>query len=153
MNISLSQIRVAKPCPMSWAEMEGDDRIRFCRQCNLNVYNLSSLSREEAERLVNEKEGRLCVTYYQRVDGTIITQDCPVGVRLARRAFRSVAVVAAAICFVLVHLASAIGRADARTALHDIQPFKWVQSKLGKRPTVSFGRPCTGMVGGPGSGS
>ncbi|WP_301002384.1 hypothetical protein [Capsulimonas corticalis] len=34
-----------------------------------------------------EKEGRLCVRFYQRKDGTMITRDCPVGVRIARRRF------------------------------------------------------------------
>ena len=43
------------------------------------------MDKTEAERLVVETEGRLCVRFYQRFDGTVLTRDCPVGVRAARR--------------------------------------------------------------------
>src|SRR5205085_1473163 len=65
--------------------MHGDDRTRFCDQCNLNVYNLSALTRREAERLIMSIEGRLCVRFYRRADGTILTQNCPVGLRALKR--------------------------------------------------------------------
>jgi len=65
--------------------MEGDERVRFCSQCKLNVFNLSSMSRREAEALVRSKEGRLCIRFYRRSDGTILTDNCPVGLRAARR--------------------------------------------------------------------
>lgn len=75
----LENIRIASPCPANWDEMYGNDRMRFCGECKLNVYNLSGMSRNEAENLVSNAEGRLCVRYFQRKDGTIITQNCPVG--------------------------------------------------------------------------
>jgi hypothetical protein len=59
--------------------MYGNDRMRFCGECKLNVYNLSGMSRKDAENLVANAEGRLCVRYFQRKDGTVITQNCPVG--------------------------------------------------------------------------
>jgi hypothetical protein len=65
--------------------MMGDERVRFCRQCSLNVYNLSSMSRGEAERLISNAEGRLCIRYYKRSDGTVLTRNCPVGLRAIRR--------------------------------------------------------------------
>jgi hypothetical protein len=80
----LDNLRIASPCAQDWDEMAGDDRIRFCRRCQKNVYNLSSLTREEAERLVFEKEGRMCVRFYRRSDGTILTSDCPTGSRRVR---------------------------------------------------------------------
>ena len=52
---------------------------RFCGECSLNVYNLSGMTRDEAENLIQNAEGRLCVRFYQRADGTVITEDCPVG--------------------------------------------------------------------------
>lgn len=75
----LEDIRVASPCSANWNDMYGNDRMRFCRECKLNVYNLSGMSREEAENLVINAEGRLCVRFYRRQDGTIITENCPVG--------------------------------------------------------------------------
>lgn len=79
MSSPLNNLKIASPCNAEWDNMIGDDRVRFCGQCNLNVYNLSGMSRSEAERLIIEREGKLCVRFYTRADGTIITSDCPVG--------------------------------------------------------------------------
>ncbi|MCW5834703.1 MAG: hypothetical protein KIS78_20030 [Labilithrix sp.] len=82
----LDQVRVASPCTASWDEMLGDERVRFCLSCSKNVYNLSAMPREDAERLLRERAGaELCVRFYQRADGTILTEDCPVGVKKKRR--------------------------------------------------------------------
>lgn len=92
----LNNLKVASPCSANWDEMYGDARKRYCGDCKLNVYNLSGMSREEAESLIVNAEGRLCVRFYQRNDGTVITQDCPVGwaavkhrARVAMTAFAS----------------------------------------------------------------
>jgi hypothetical protein len=61
--------------------MNGDDRVRHCGECKLNVFNLSEMTRAEAERFIATREGRLCVRFYRRIDGTIITRDCPKGLR------------------------------------------------------------------------
>ena len=84
-NDPLARVRVAAPCPADWNEMRGDERVRFCAQCNLNVYNLSNMSRREAEAVVTRAEGRLCIRYYRRRDGTILTDNCPTGVRVLKR--------------------------------------------------------------------
>jgi hypothetical protein len=78
-NNPLKNIRIASPCSADWDQMYGDDRKRFCGDCKLNVYNLSGMTREEAEALIINAEGRLCVRFYKRRDGSVITQDCPVG--------------------------------------------------------------------------
>jgi len=59
--------------------MYGDSRKRFCGDCKLHVYNLSGMTTDEAEALIINAEGRLCVRFYRRADGSVITQDCPVG--------------------------------------------------------------------------
>jgi hypothetical protein len=75
----LNHVRIASPCSANWDDMFGNDRVRFCGQCKLNVYNLSGMSREEAENLITNAEDRLCVRFYRRLDGTVITENCPVG--------------------------------------------------------------------------
>lgn len=80
----LDRVRVASPCHERWDEMTGDDQARHCARCDKNVYNLSAMTREAAEALLRQREGRICVRYYRRVDGTILTADCPVGVRRKR---------------------------------------------------------------------
>jgi len=84
----LDQVRIATPCPADWNRMEGDDRVRYCGQCKLNVYNIAAMSRDEAESLIRESEGRLCLKIYRRKDGTVITDDCPVALKRLRRACR-----------------------------------------------------------------
>jgi hypothetical protein len=91
----LDQIRVASPCTADWTQMTGDERTRHCGECQKDVYNLSGMTREEAEALVIEHNGDLCVRYYQRHDGTILLADCTVGVAHKRRHRRTAARAAA----------------------------------------------------------
>ena len=85
---SLNVIDVASPCSADWDAMTGDERVRHCRQCDMNVYNLSEMPEDKALKLVNEREGRLCIQFYRRADGTMITKDCPVGLRAIRKSIR-----------------------------------------------------------------
>jgi hypothetical protein len=83
----LDHLRIAAPCSADWDQMFSfeDKRVRFCSKCNLNVYNLSGMSRREAEALVTKTEGRLCVRFYRRADGSILTRNCPVGLKAIKR--------------------------------------------------------------------
>lgn len=74
--------------------MVGSDRVRYCSECNLNVYNFSAMTVEEVQRLLATHEGRLCGRLYRRQDGTIIRRDCPVGSRIVIRRISQVAGVA-----------------------------------------------------------
>jgi len=96
-NSPLSKIKIAAPCKAEWRFMYGDDRVRFCGQCNLNVYNLSSLAREEAEDLIRRTEGQLCVRFYRRKDGTILTRNCPVGLRAIKEKVSRISTAVAAV--------------------------------------------------------
>jgi hypothetical protein len=81
----LDYVRVASPCLTSWERMTGDDRVRHCDLCSLQVYNIAEMSRTDAEALIANAEGRICARVFRRADGTIITRDCPVGLRAIRR--------------------------------------------------------------------
>jgi hypothetical protein len=96
----LERVGIASPCSAPWEEMVGDDYVRFCEKCEKNVYNLSILSRAEAEALLEEREGKTCVRFYRRSDGTMLTMDCPVGVR--RKRVTRVAATAGALLAALV---------------------------------------------------
>lgn len=113
----LDNIRVASPCTAAWSKMTGDERVRHCADCQKNVYNLSDLTRDEAEALIVEKEGRLCVRYFQRADGTILLKDCTVGVRRKRRR-RFVAAGAAAL--LAAGGAALYAEADDEPDIHEI---------------------------------
>lgn len=97
----LSRVRIASPCPVKWDDMRavGDGvQVRHCDQCDLNVYNISEMTADEAEALLAAHEGRrLCGAFHRREDGTVLTRDCPVGLALARaRLARAVARVSGA---------------------------------------------------------
>lgn len=102
---NLDRLRVASPCPTSWEQMSGNERVRYCELCNLNVYNIAALTRKEATALVSGTEGHFCARLFRRSDGTIITRDCPVGLRAIRR---RVARVTGTVFATVVALSSAV---------------------------------------------
>lgn len=81
----INDVRVASPCTASWETMTGNDRVRFCHACHLNVYSLSAMGRVGALRLIASQEGRFCVRFFRRSDGTVLTADCLVGVAAMKR--------------------------------------------------------------------
>jgi hypothetical protein len=95
-TISLDNIGVASPCRVSWDDMIGTDQVRYCQKCNQRVYDLSGMSRAEAESLIRNKEGRLCVRFFRRPDGKVMTRDCPFGIRAMGRRLAWVLAIAAA---------------------------------------------------------
>ncbi len=61
----IDSIEVKSPCSEDWNKMRGNNQVRFCSHCNLNVNNLSAMTRKEALKLVRKAEGRICVQYIQ----------------------------------------------------------------------------------------
>jgi hypothetical protein len=89
--LMIDNIRIASPCTANWKQMRGDDRVRHCDACNLNVYNLAAFTEAEIRALVANRKGRLCGRIYQRRDGTVLTQNCPVGLRAVTRRISRIA--------------------------------------------------------------
>ncbi|HEX7285291.1 MAG TPA: carboxypeptidase-like regulatory domain-containing protein [Candidatus Angelobacter sp.] len=120
------RVRVASPCPADWNQMVGDDRVRHCGQCDLNVYNISAMTAVEAQELVRKHEGRMCLRFYHRRDGSILTQNCPVGLKVVMRRLSRVAGIALAAGINAVslhgqaaHIAPAqVAQADTGLELH-----------------------------------
>jgi len=112
--IDLDDVCVAAPCPVKWESMEGDERVRFCSLCELNVYNVSKMTRKEATEFLESEAmqaGQVCVQLHRRPDGTLLTRDCPVGRRLAD-AFKKRAVAAVAFIVALLNGSPAIAEND-----------------------------------------
>ena len=70
-------IEIKTPCTADWDSMIGDDRIRFCEHCNLNVNDLSQLTPKRVRRLVTKSNSRLCIRYQKRRDGSPIIKAVP----------------------------------------------------------------------------
>jgi hypothetical protein len=109
-------IRIATPCKADWNKMSGDERVRFCGQCKLNVYNISEMTTDEAEKLIIEKEGKLCVRMYRRTDGTLLNKDCPIGLlkRRCQAAFGAISAAASLFAVWFLHARPSITQGSLR---------------------------------------
>lgn len=66
--------------------MRGDERRRYCGQCRKHVYNLSAMTESEALDLVNAP-GKVCIRFYRRPDGSVMTSECGPGKRKRWRGY------------------------------------------------------------------
>jgi hypothetical protein len=71
----LDNIQIQKNCSADWQQMIGNDQMRFCKECNKQVYNLSAMTRRQAEALIVASKGNLCVRLNKQADGTTLTAD------------------------------------------------------------------------------
>ena len=125
--------------------MHGNGRVRFCSLCQKNVYDLSALDSAAGQALVEEHEGSLCVRFYQRSDGTMLTTDCPLGVRrLTRRvAFWAAGMMVACFAACMVGFAAVSGPTVKETGkkagfarLRQIKPLEPIIEWLDPSPPI-----------------
>lgn len=109
---SISNLRIAAPCSVDWERMTGDERVRFCASCNLHVYNIAEMTDAQVGALLKSTEGRLCARLYRRADGTVLTRDCPIGLRALRR--RGARAAGAALAALLSMYAVAFGQSAGK---------------------------------------
>jgi len=74
-TITLDQVRVASPCSQPWEDMCGDAKVRFCDRCELRVFNLSEMTRDEAQSVLDAHPDRLCVCFRPTATGAPQTLD------------------------------------------------------------------------------
>ncbi|HEY1174210.1 MAG TPA: hypothetical protein VGH19_22785 [Verrucomicrobiae bacterium] len=84
-RFDVNALKIASPCPARWEDMAGDDRARFCKQCQKHVYNFSSMTTKEVEVLIEGTGGKVCGRMYRRADGMVLTTDCPTGEAVVKR--------------------------------------------------------------------
>jgi hypothetical protein len=93
------------------------------------------MRRDEAEALVQSVEGRMCVRFYRRADGTLLTDDCPVGLQAVRRQFKiAVGVATATIVLMFGTVLTALGFTRVGDPngrrLRDIEPFRTIVERF-----------------------
>ncbi|MDQ3257486.1 MAG: carboxypeptidase-like regulatory domain-containing protein [Acidobacteriota bacterium] len=117
----LKGIDVPAPCSVSWNAMAGTEQVRFCGQCQKSVYNLSAMTRRQAELVVADKQGRLCAKFERRADGTILTRDATEDfITNWRTAKRRTSIIVGAAFTTLIGVGT--GSAMAQTPVHIDQP-------------------------------
>jgi hypothetical protein len=89
----MKRAHVAAPCPVKWEDMQGDDKSRFCGQCQLNVFKASAMTDEEVLHAISLAAAgqRVCMQLYRRADGTFLTKNCPVCLQTLRERARNAA--------------------------------------------------------------
>jgi hypothetical protein len=96
-RINLDNALIAAPCNADWNEMVGDERVRHCSLCRLSVYNISEMTRLEAEELLSKSGSKLCLKLFRRSDGTLLTKDCSMARKILERTKQRMKLAAAAI--------------------------------------------------------
>ncbi|MFK7989501.1 MAG: hypothetical protein AB8I08_26025 [Sandaracinaceae bacterium] len=120
----LNGMKIAKPCPASWAAMAGGDHVRACSLCDKRVYQLSGLTAVEAVALLTDGNGATCVRLYRRRDGSVMTADCKEGTKRQRRRSLRVLGVAAGVV-AAVATTNAVAQAVERDAQERARHRPW----------------------------
>lgn len=142
----LARVFIASPCSASWDAMDGTDRVRNCGDCSRKVFNLSDMSSSEAEEFLKANGTSQCLTFYRRKDGTIMTDDCPVGLRKIRNAARRVQQIAALFMGAWFSAVAATAQTHETNASSDSEtPVAPIKRFLWRKPEYllkQLGTPC-----------
>ncbi len=117
----LNDVMIASPCNIGWENMEGTDKVRFCGSCQLNVYNTSQMSKREVVELLADGSAS-CLRIYRRADGTMLTEDCPVGLKKIRNAARRVGQIAASFWALVFSCSSVFAQSNNKTDSSPVKP-------------------------------
>jgi hypothetical protein len=98
MSKLVDSIMIPAPCPVPWESMQGSGSVRDCSQCSRKVYDLSAMTETEAEKFLMKHGNSECVTFFQRHDGSIMTQHCPAAIRGIWTGTRRVAALITSLC-------------------------------------------------------
>ena len=62
--MAIRALPIANPCSLAFAQMNGDERTRYCATCEKEVHDLSARTEDEARVLLTNAHGkRICVRY------------------------------------------------------------------------------------------
>jgi len=73
----LDKLQVVSPCSTDWDRMSGDEKKRFCSECNKFVYDFSQMTRRQVEAIVSIHRGQMCARITRRPDGSLVTLEAP----------------------------------------------------------------------------
>ena len=122
--INLDVLTIRTPCTVSWHGMEGNERVRHCKQCQLPVYNFSQFTRSEIEALHGSHPDRLCARLYRRPDGKIMTRECPTG---RMRRIRRILAMPIALLAILTGIFFCRSSPPRRSGVEDASPMEQIR--------------------------
>lgn len=130
----LDSICIAMPCSVDWSQMKGNDEIRLCSGCNKNVYNISAISKMEAESILSAPT-LPCIQLFRQDDGVIVTDERPRLVRLFWSYGKSA--VSAMLSLIAVISPQLAAASDDKLKQFDVKGKPAKVTILGGRPMVS----------------
>lgn len=113
----LDNLVIAAPCSIPWESMKGDERQRDCSGCAKTVYNISDMTKAEAERFLKDRGATECMRFYRRTDGTIMTDNCPRALRRIRDQYRFAARAVASVVALLLSAPAALAQSQPQMLL------------------------------------
>jgi hypothetical protein len=90
----LDPIRMAFECPLRWEKLVGGDRTRHCADCDKHVFNLSAMTRIEAQQLLDDSETPICIRVEVGADGRARFQPALPGLTASAAVVVAAAIVA-----------------------------------------------------------
>lgn len=85
----LRSLSIKTPCSARWEEMRGNEQVRFCQHCDLNVTDISHLTPQAAISLVLRSGGSVCLRIHRDPAGEVVTRSAPQRLHvITRRASR-----------------------------------------------------------------
>lgn len=135
MSSLLDSISIAAPCSVGWDNMSGTEKIRFCNQCSKNVYDISAMSESEALKLLAAQETAPCLRLFRRTDGTIIFDNCPVGLRRVRNGIKTSMKFVSTIIATIISSVAAFAKDEVKPTSPGIR-FDWTLSENGHTQPV-----------------
>jgi hypothetical protein len=78
----LDRVEIVSPCTADWNAMQGTDEVRFCSECRKYVYNLSEMTRREAEALLSTRRNQMCARLLRDLERQTITLESLPPIRL-----------------------------------------------------------------------
>src|SRR5215510_11923925 len=78
----LDRAEIVSPCTADWNSMKGTAEVRFCSECRKYVYNISEMTRREAEALLSTRGNQMCARLIRDIEGQTITVESLPPIRL-----------------------------------------------------------------------
>lgn len=113
----LDNLVIASPCSIPWESMQGTDRERSCAGCSRTVYNISDMTKREAEDFLRLHGTSECLRFYRRSDGTIMNDNCPRALRKIRDQYKAVSRFVTSVFALIVSMPCALGQGSDGTTI------------------------------------